>query len=708
MNKKIILFFLLFISFFLLAKKVLAQGYCYGLYTCCTTDANYTCPDPRGLNCQDQPGSCYHYQLYTCSVGGTVCPNYLAPCGPSGQGTCNGVVNYNIQCVSNPITKCITSNGCSTLGAAGAAGCNASQIYCTGNPPSNAAQCHWVQSCTPGTWSACSVACGGGTQTMTDSCGNPFTQPCNTQSCGTGGGCIPSCNPACGQGDGCGNTCPNNASGAPGLATSLIPANGGAASPVANKITVSWSAAPKATKYNVEVYPQGTAAGKECTAPNTHCSLGQTATSYTFTITGGVQNYTWRVQAINTNCGNFTGGWAGPQNFTVGGDFTGGFHTDTNGAATINGGTGLCQLAGAVAKSPGSGTVVSAQWTGGTNTDTLTGVVTTFTLNNVGFDPNTIVSAAITDPTLRCTCPTDCSYSGLSVTKANVNFYLTNASGGWWQTANGLLYAGATSVNALVSQIPNSCVTPTCTPALSLRDTADTVNSEGYAMTAGGSIDSTGNSGTQYTDLRQDGSTAHSTGLILNGPKENYEYFTQLYSMGTSPASDNLTGNAKPAAAPLNGRAYYQNGDLNINNAWALANTDNMVIFVNGNLNINHDITVPNGGFLAFIVKGNIVMSNTVGVAAVATTTPAQVEGVFITDGSIQIPGGSPGAFGDLKFIGDGSFVAWGGFSFGRSYKVLSNNNTHPIELFHFRPDFVENMPNRMKKPILIWQETNG
>ncbi|HEX8015259.1 MAG TPA: hypothetical protein VF465_08490, partial [Flavobacterium sp.] len=122
-------------------------------------------------------------------------------------------------------------------------------------------------------------------------------------------------------------------------------------------------------------------------------------------------------------------------------------------------------------------------------------------------------------------------------------------------------------------------------------------------------------------------------------------------------------------------------------------------------LTISNQIHVNNGGFLAFIVKGNITVDNSVGTNVVAQTTPAQVEGVYISDGTLTIAAGNPP--GDLKFIGQGTFVGWGGVLLPRQYKVSNNNNSYPTDLFEFRPDLLYNIPVRMKRPLLLWQETN-
>jgi hypothetical protein len=235
-----------------------------------------------------------------------------------------------------------------------------------------------------------------------------------------------------------------------------------------------------------------------------------------------------------------------------------------------------------------------------------------------------------------------------------------------------------------------------------MRNAAGTTNTDSYVISGGGSIDSTADVSTQYSDLRQDGTIGHiSTNKIL-GPVEDYPYFMSRYSMGTNPAADAMDG-SKPTAAPNNGRAYYANGTLTISSPWSVAAGESYVIFVNGSLNINQQIKVAEGGFLAFIVNGTITVAPTVGQASPTSTTPV-VEGVYIAQQQLVIASNQSG---DLKFVGAGSFTAWGGVQLARQFSPASANNTAPTELFIYRPDFILTIPPRMTNPYTLWQETN-
>ena len=221
-------------------------------------------------------------------------------------------------------------------------------------------------------------------------------------------------------------------------------------------------------------------------------------------------------------------------------------------------------------------------------------------------------------------------------------------------------------------------------------------------MTGGGVINTAAGSSNSLTNLSEDARTGFVQGMTQGGAREDFSYFLQQYSMTTGATSD-FTG-SKPSSAPSNGRAYFAGTSQTIGTPWSVAKGEQIVVFVNGDLTVQAPIQVAQGGFVAFIVSGNITFANTLG-NALPTSTTTVAEGVFIANNQIIIQGGIPA--GDLKFVGAGTFVGWGGFQFPRKYLPTTLNNTNPTELFQFRPDFMLNLPDRMKHPIYIWQETN-
>lgn len=393
--------------------------------------------------------------------------------------------------------------------------------------------------------------------------------------------------------------------------------------------------------------------------------------------------------------GNWTNGV-----FTLVGPMTGNIYLDQNSNATLNLGTGLCEMGGALTgQDPGTTSSIQATWGGsGTTNGSITG--STYSILDIP-NYNNIGATLSPDATQwRCTCPFGCTYSGQNVPIADVNYFVTNVANPWWQSQNGLIYAGLTSGNALVSQIPTKC-TGACIGELSLRNALNASESSGIVITGGGDIDSDQDAGLRYSKLREEASQNHVIGSVYQGPRENYQYFYNLYSLGSAPVSD-FTG-SQPSSGPVNGRAYYAGSSQAINTAWHIPSGQKTVIFVNGDLDINENITVDKGGFLAIIVNGTIEVGNTVGNALPTDLTP-NVEGVYIAD-RIQIDGGLAG--GDKKFVGAGTFVGWSGITLNRSFDDTTTNDTASSEFFIFRPDFVQNVPERMTRPLYTWQETN-
>lgn len=477
----------------------------------------------------------------------------------------------------------------------------------------------------------------------------------------------------------------------------LNPSSGNVTVPTSREVTLSWTPALGAGTYDVQVFPTGTPSGEECSAANTFCAIQTTSTSFTFTAPVNVTNYSWRVRGVNTTCSpEALGEWV-DGNFTLVGELSGNIYFDDLSAATLNLATGQCELSGElVGQEPGNGAVIQALWSGGGVQDgTITG--STFSVPSVPNLANISLTLVPDTSQYRCTCPAGCTLSGLSVPSTGNNFFIARSSQAWWQTQNGLIYAGTTTGNALVSFVPETTGT---NAYVSLRNSASAASSSGVAITGGGDIDSTLEITTKYSRLRQDTAQSHVIGSPYQGAHENYQYFYTLYSMGSSPSVD-FTG-SQPSSSPVNGRAYYGTGNVIIDSNWHVAGGESLVIFVNGNLTIDANIAVEHGGFLAFIVSGDITFSNAIGESSPAATTPT-VAGVFIGN-RVIVQGGRSG--GDLKFVGEGTFVGWSGVQLERAYADPAQNDD-PTELFRFRPDFVQNVPPRMTRPLYSWQEVN-
>lgn len=155
-----------------------------------------------------------------------------------------------------------------------------------------------------------------------------------------------------------------------------------------------------------------------------------------------------------------------------------------------------------------------------------------------------------------------------------------------------------------------------------------------------------------------------------------------------------------------------------------------IIVFVEGNLNITgpSDTSLTNvatGGFLMFIVKGDIVIDENIGHSLdnkVSRITPV-LEGVFLANDDIIIESkGSTSTAGpaDNKFVAEGSFIALNKTSdanngielprhFDDNGDILQRekNSFSPVEMFIFRPDFIVNTPEILRRPGLTWKEAN-
>ncbi|KKT98244.1 MAG: hypothetical protein UX35_C0003G0051 [Microgenomates group bacterium GW2011_GWA1_46_15] len=292
----------------------------------------------------------------------------------------------------------------------------------------------------------------------------------------------------------------------------------------------------------------------------------------------------------------------------------------------------------------------------------------------------------------------------------------------WFQLMGGNMGAEASSGVAIQTYVPSSCVGSPCAPrAILAKDTAGTTGSSGWVAVGPSASIVTTTGASTLANLNEEGTNVYAQSARA-ARRENYGEFYRRFSLGFDPSTLSNTplggvggitlGNlAKPdpiGSPPARG-AYYAPGDTTIASAWSVASTEKIVIFVNGNLTIAAPITVAQGGFLAFITTSNITIDSSVGTSDTTSTTP-QVEGVYIANGTFTVA--SKGVKqGDLKFVGAGTFVGWTGVSLNRDFRLGDDtteglkNFDEPGELFLARPDFVVNLPRKMARPVIDWQE---
>ncbi|HYD34554.1 MAG TPA: hypothetical protein VD999_00645 [Vitreimonas sp.] len=631
--------------------------------------------------------------------------------------------------------------GCSRLS-------NIDNSYCGSCERADTSCDGWSEWGYNGNVGACSASCGGGIQTR-NCWGAVDSRSCNTHSCctticnaplcgqantGTCGGFCPStsigqgCSPQCGQPDVCNVACGNSDNGNPSAPT-LTPANGGTTPVSGATASISWTAVGLADQYELELYPEN----GSCSSTGAVCTT-VVGTSYNFTPTAGVSRYTWRVRGVNTTCGAFGGNdagtWATASTFTVTSTITGTFYSDNNDNAQLSG--SFCTLGSLTAISPGTGASIAAVGQdGGTYNGSIVGSNFTITVpwwntsganNIVTLTPGTNAGVAY-----ACSCPNGCQYSGVAAPQAGVPYFILPENllaRGWWQVVGGSTYAADSTGTALSSQIPydTTCNSgANCTRALITNDSDGTANSAGVALTGGGTIDTSRDTGNQLTYISVRDPQLSVLGTVTTRFQEGYDYFYRQLSLGLNPSDDfaaSYTDAHKPSSAPNDGKnAYFRNGDLTVKSQWTVTAGEQYVIFVNGNLtlgdgnnNIERLINIEEGGFVAFIVSGNITVEPGVGNTSL-TDTAANIEGIYMADGTFTVRSRGESAGGDNRFVGAGSFVGWSGVSLERDFSDGSTrkqeNNTKAVEMFVYRPDLVRYVPEELARPRYVWQETN-
>lgn len=461
--------------------------------------------------------------------------------------------------------------------------------------------------------------------------------------------------------------------------------------------------------------PTGTPAGQECTATGSTCgtiadpsgSLTST-TSFIPTVSGYELDirYTWTACSTTQ-----TTAWSPVRTFTVVGSISGTVYDDPTGTAAGN----YCS----------SGATLSQSSAGQLYTS-FVGATLSRTGGNysllIPWGAGAAADVLYQDGTTVCGCPGGCTYTGVPKVATGVNFYRTDNSDSWWQAQGGPVLALGDVGVVVQSYIPASCVAPACQPYL-IRSSGG-AGTSGYILTGQsddlssvGQVDLRRDAGIDQLYVDQDGANiiANTNPAVV---REVYAEFIRRYKFtsdrlrqddfdGVSgrPLAD---GAVEPTHTPLNGGgAYWTGNDVTVDQAWTVSSGETRVILVDGDLTIESPIDVAQGGFLAFIVSGNIIVSPNLGVAAGSTT--GVVEGVYIADGTLNFPSRGVAGGGDLKFVGEGTFVGWSGVSMDRDFNDggagAANNGTYPTEFFVYRPDFLMNAPDEMSRPRFVWRE---
>ncbi len=475
-------------------------------------------------------------------------------------------------------------------------------------------------------------------------------------------------------------------------------------SDAAGQIIIMWSAPGKAERYNLELHPSTNPADSPVQ------SYTVTGTSYSFAPTS--RYYSARVRAQNTSCGTDTSAWSAYVSFEVAVPVSGNIYYDTNATAAISG--SLCTgPTTAVPDTTGALTITGHD--SGTYIDSAVASGTSYSLRlpyTTTGQNNAQLQIENSDLWL-CSCPVGCVYpSGINAPSANVNFYVLDATDPWFQTEGGPVAAYGTTGTVIQSLISPYCTLPACNPNLITNQNGTTT--EGYVLTGGGGIDTSYVGGIQTDQIDEHN---HNWFARLNDTPshQDYAYFKRILKLPASPESDfgaTASNATKPTGNPVNegAEAYFHNGDLTIGTNWNVADTQKIVVVVNGNVNVNARTIVADGGFLMIVASGDIIFDEELGHDNPALDT-AVVEGVFVANRQIETPSRGEAAGGDKKFVGEGTFVGWQGFVLARDYDdgVTRRrlNNSNPTEYFRYRPDFLKNAPEAVKRPQYSWRELN-
>ncbi len=291
-----------------------------------------------------------------------------------------------------------------------------------------------------------------------------------------------------------------------------------------------------------------------------------------------------------------------------------------------------------------------------------------YTVVNVPGGSSNTVTLSIGDPsTWYCSCPDNCVYAGKIPPVSGLDYYVTDAWSGWFQTVGGNVHADGGDVTV---SIPSTCV-GLCDPYLITEDSGGATGLVSYT----GIVD-VGDGG-----LTEDGNDWQAD-TSYRGITTGYNYFARILEENPDGSTD--FDGSEPGADGL----YSVSGDISTSGSWNIAGGRIAVVLVDGNLFIDDDINVEVGSFLAMIVSGNITIDSDV----------TNIEGVYIADGVINT------GLGTSQLVAEGIFTGWGGFNLQRDYQD-STNNTSPAELFVYRPDLQANAYNYLMRSHYSWDE---
>lgn len=291
-----------------------------------------------------------------------------------------------------------------------------------------------------------------------------------------------------------------------------------------------------------------------------------------------------------------------------------------------------------------------------------------FSANMNGFAPGT------TTLTVTCTLSGGGTCTGDSETVTVVN------PSPWWQVED----SDVISNGNVSSQIPVSCVNPSCTNSLITNNTNE---SPGVAI-AGGNINTS--PGKVSTPNDWNASSPYS------GNPYSYDYFENKAKCGVTSnlATSTVTNLSNLLLGSPSAGGYYwlrHNGSMQINNDIAIGDNKVILFVKGGDLTINGDITVTSGrGFFMTIVEQNILIDPSV----------LMLQGLYFSDRQIRTGTNGPGADEQLQVRG--SVAAFDRIVLQRN---LPNNAAAPGELFEYAADQIMMFPACLGEQEIQWKE---
>ena len=691
---------------------------------CCSSQCTWedwgACAPTSNAACQCAPPPPYCGDN-SCNNGETcsTCPRDCGSCSGGGGG------GFKTD-PPTPTNTCSGDRGCNALANCGVNGwdnadgtCPAGQVYCKEKGEWTYGNCCDDQNWGPPGWSSCWDAARNG---WTDGNGNDaYTYGAYAAARGECGSCTPNCpstGPFCGAPDGCGGTCPSTDKGAPPAPAFTTPSasNQVIRTSTDSRFTISWNAATKAEYYGVQVY----ASHSPFTAPSGGTLIADSnLTSRSLVLTASHRYYAARIRALNNTCGNEYGAWSSFVYFQAAVPVTGQVFYDPTGSAHYTGLPGtLCT--GSMVRLPTEAGTVSVT---GSNQVGSYSDATSFTATGEFLSPYQLrlphatyssagknrVGISLSNPNWACTCPAGCNYNfTLLAPQSNVNFYVSPTADAWWQVEGGPIAAFAEVGRAISSIVPEFCIPPACSPYLIVNQNDE--DSEGYALTGGGSVSNTSN---------LDESGHNWVARMRSAPerRQDYQHFKILALLPTNPNSDFGSGLITSLDKPdkgqdmVNGdqaRAYFHQGEAVIDSPWQIDSDEKLVVMIDGDISIEDPITVDTGGFFMLVASGNITFDASLGTDDL-NSPDAQVEGVFVADGILKVESTETG--GDKRFIGEGTFVGWSGVKLERDYDDGAGrralNNLSAVEYFRYRPDFITAAPEEFMRSRYSWQQVN-